>query len=186
MSTTSNPRPAVASSATATPAYTPSVAAPRSNVHDYRANVDRQSREQKSVGNILSFIVYGLVAIFVLGAILAAYGGYAITRQIHQQSLTISDLDSRYGAANQALSAQLKASNDSLTQALTQTQAQITRQEALLVRQQDTINKLSSDADADVAALRQERTARSTEAATLRARLRLLEEQNRSGVSRQQ
>ena len=184
-STPSTSRPSAAASAAA-PVYTPTVSAPRSNVHDYRANVERQSREQKSVGNILSFVVYGLVALFVLGGILAAYGGYTITRQIHQQSLTLSDLDSRYSAANQALTAQLKASNDSLTQALTQTQAQITREETLLVRQQDMINKLSAANEADAASLRQEHTARAAETATLRARLRLLEEQNRSGVGRQQ
>ncbi len=130
-------------------------------------------------------VVYALAACFVFAIVLAAYGGYTITRQIHQQSVTLTDLDSRYNAENKALTDQLKASNDSLTEALSQTQAQLVRQQGLLARQEEMINKLSAEDDANAALLRQERIARAAETATLRARMRSLEDQAR-GASRQQ
>ena len=130
---------------------------------------------------MIAMIVYGLVGVFILGAILAFYGGYVITRQIHQQSVTMTDLDSRYSAENQALTAQLKASNDSLTEALTQTQAQLKREQELILRQQDSINRLTLTADASTAALRQEHQGRIAETANLKARVRILEEQPHFG-----
>jgi chromosome segregation ATPase len=160
-------------------------------VNDYRANVERQSREQKSVGGMIAIIVYTLAGLFVLGGLLAAYGAYTISRQMHQQSVTLTDLDSRYSAETQALTAQLKASNDSLTEALTQAQAQLKRQQELLAReqeqltrQQDVSNKLVTANDAITAALRQERQQRAAETATLRAHVRTLEEQRYSTANR--
>lgn len=131
-------------------------------------------------------VVYGLAGLFVLGALLAGYGAYVITKQLHQQSVTMSDLDSRYSAQNRALTAELKATNDSLTEALTKTQGQLSRQQELLVRQQDSINKVITADDANIAAWRQERQARAAETASLRNRLRNLEDQPRLGpVSRE-
>ncbi len=99
-------RPAAASVAsTARPAAT--------NV-DYRANVERQSREQKSVGSILSYFVYGLIAVFVLGAGLATYGAVIIFRQLHDENTTISDLDARYSAKVGDLNKQLASTQETL------------------------------------------------------------------------
>ena len=182
----STSRPAATPAPVGTAAHAPSVYAPAraASTHDYKANVERQAREQKSVGNVISLVVYALVACFIFAVVLAGYGGYTITRQIHQQSVTLSDLDSRYTAENKALTDQLKASNDSLTQALSQTQAQLVRQQGLAARQEEMINKLSAEDDANASLLRQERIARAAETATLRARMRTLEEQSR-GASRQ-
>ncbi len=127
------------------------------------------------MGDIISIIVYTLVGFVVLGTILAGYGAYVITRQIHKQSMTLSDIDSRYTAENHALALQLQATNDSLARSV----AQIARQQELLNRQQDALNKLANAAEANTAAWREERQARAAEAASMRARIRDLEDEPR-------
>ncbi len=153
----------------AIPASTPRA----STASDFRANIDRQSREQKSVGDVLTYIVYAIGALLVISAALAIYGGYTLSRQIHQQSVTVSDLDARYAAENKTLNAALGATDDALAEA----QAQIHRQEDMITRQQDTINKLVVTNDEIVNALKQERLTRASETANLRARVRSLEDE---------
>jgi hypothetical protein len=155
------------------------------SVVDYRANIERQSREQKSIGGVLSIIVYVLIGFFVISAALAGYGAYVLSRQIQQQSITVSDLDKRYASENAALNANLKTTSDSLIEA----QAQAERQQELIVHQQETINQLiattnklivttnqlTANSTALAASLRQERQARASETAALRARVHVLE-----------
>jgi hypothetical protein len=174
----STPTPS-SSSGAATPAaslsaYRPTTGTtPRtSTASDFRANIDRQKQEQKSVGNVLSYVVYAIGALLILGAALAIYGGYTLSRQIHEQSVTVSDLDTRYAAENKQLTEALGTTNDTLSQA----QAQIRRQEEMIARQQDTINKLVTTNDEIVAALHQERVTRASETSNLRARVRNLED----------
>jgi len=141
------------------------------SVVDYRTNVERQAREQKSVGNLLAYLVYGLIALFVIGSGLAGYGLTVLSKQIAGQSVTISDLDKHYAQANLDLNAKLASTNDTLNQA----QAQINRQQDLIVKQQETINRLLTAMEENAAAVRQERLARAEETASLRARLKDLE-----------
>ena len=176
-------QPASAPRTVSTTVAAPAAASRPGGVSDYRANIDRQSREQKSIGGILNLIVYALIAIFILGAGLAAYGAHVIFRQIHEQSLTVNDLDSRYSAANQQLAAQLKTT----AQAVLELQTQVSRDQELAIKQQDTIGKVQASLATDTEALRQERAARSTETsirisetAALRARLRTLENRESS------
>jgi Skp family chaperone for outer membrane proteins len=174
MKPTPTASPASASSATTLPssAARAATASPRpATTIDYRANVDRQSREQKSVGNILAYAVYALVGFFVISAGLAIYGADVIFKQLHDQSMTVSDLDARYAAANKELNGKLATTQDTLTQA----QAQLTRQQDLILRQQEELNRLIASTNDNIAALKQERQARTQETATLRARLRDLE-----------
>ncbi len=174
---------ATASSATR-PATAPVNSATRSTTAniDYRANVERQSREQKSVGNILSYFVYGLIAVFVFGAGLATYGAVIIFDKLHDESTSISSLDDKYAAKVDGLNKQLASTQDTLTQA----QAQISRQQDLLSKQEEEINQLrtainaSSSASAD--AIHAEAKARAQEAAALRARIRDLE--NKTSIQR--
>lgn len=140
-------------------------------VVDYRTNMERQAREQKSIGGLLSIIVYVLIGFFVLGSSLAGYGIYALSKQLQKQSLTIGELDRHYAAQNQALTEQLKSTMDTLAQA----QAQIGRQQELILRQQEAINKLLTASDATAASLRQERLIRADETSALRGRVRDLE-----------
>jgi TolA-binding protein len=138
---------------------------------DYRANVDRQSREQKSVGNLLAYCVYGLLAVFVLGAALAIYGSVIIFDKLHDQSTSITSLDDKYAAKVTGLDKQLAATQDTLTQA----QAQISRQQELLNKEQEDLNKLLSQVSSDSDELKAERQSRAQETAALRARVRELD-----------
>jgi len=138
---------------------------------DYRANMERQAREQKSVGNILNYVVYGLIGFFVIGALLAGYGTKVIFDRLNDQSATVSDLDARYAAANKDLNAKLAATQETLIQ----TQAQITRQQDLIVKQQEELNRLIAATSDNASALRGEKQARAQETASLRAQVRDLE-----------
>jgi hypothetical protein len=172
-----------ASATGATRAVSTTVAGPAASsrpggVSDYRANIDRQTREQKSIGGILNLAVYALIAIFILGAGLAGYGAHIIFKQLNEQSSTVTDLDSRFSTANDQLTTQLKTTQQSLQQL----QTQADREQDLALKQQDTIAKLQAALTADTEALRQERSARAaessaraSEAAVLRARVRTLE-----------
>jgi hypothetical protein len=173
--------PLPSSSATAAPAARPVSAAatptaPRAAAApiDYRANVERQSREQKSVGSLLSYVVYALIFVFVAGAALAGYGGKVIFDKLHDQSATLSDLDNKYSIANKDLTVRLGAVQDSLTQA----QASINRQQDVINKQQEDINRLLNQITDNVTATKAETRTRAQETAVLRARIRDLEAKN--------
>lgn len=189
-STTTSSSAASSASAQARPAATPAASAaatvrpstttsPRASAPvDYRANVDRQAREQKSVGSILSYVVYGLIAIFLLGAGLAGYGANIIFAKLHDQSATVSELDQKYEAANKILTVNLNTTQESLVQA----QAQITRQQDVINRQQEQLNKLIGTTNDTLAALKVEKQARTQDSAVLRARIKDIEA--REGINR--
>ena len=123
------------------------------------------------MGNILAYVVYGLIGFFVVSAGLAAYGADVIFKQIHDQSVTVSDLDARYAVATKDLNAKLAATQDALTQA----QAQITRQQDLIVKQQEELNRLIAETNDNAGALKAEKQARAQDIAGLRERVRDLE-----------
>jgi Spy/CpxP family protein refolding chaperone len=182
--TTSAASSASSSASTATPVsatrVTTNASAPRAsspNV-DYRANIERQSREQKSAGSILSFIVYGLIAFFVISAALAAYGANVIFAKLHDQSTTVAELDQHYTRLTDDLSAKLSATQDTLAAA----QATITRQQDVITKQGEALNQLLAASNANDAAIKavkseteQEKASRAQETANLRARIKELE-----------
>ncbi len=173
--------PASSSTATTQPLSMPRSAAssPRpATTGDYRANVERQTREQQSVGNILAYLVYALIAFFVVGGGLAVYGADIIFQKLHDQSATVSELDQHYAKVTSDLNTKLAATQDTLTQA----QAQIGRQQDLIVKQQEELNRLIEATNDNAVALKgekqarlQEIQARTQETANLRARVRDLE-----------
>ncbi len=169
---TTSARPAAAATQVSA---APTATRPAATNFDYRANVERQSREQKSVGSILGYFVYSLIAVFLIGAGLATYGSVIIFDKLHDQSTNITSLDDKYSAKVDALNKQLATTQDALTQA----QAQTARQLDLLNKQEEEINQLrtamaaASAASAD--AIHAEAHARSQEAAALRARIREVE-----------
>ena len=176
-SPTSTARPATAATTTAIPISStrqvPPAASRPAGTPDYRANIERQSREQKSVGNLLSYVVYGMIAFFVMAAALAGYGGYVLSQRISDQSVTVSQLDSKYSAANKDLQAKLATTQEALTQA----QAQITRQGDLINKQQDKMNQLITALNDNTKAVTAEKQARTQENNGLRVRVRDLENQ---------
>jgi hypothetical protein len=133
--------------------------------------VERQSREQKSVGDILSVLVYTLIGLFVVGASLSGYGAYVLSKQIQQQSVTVGDLDKRVTDENRVLSDQLKTTMANLSEA----QSVIAREQDMIVKQQEMINKLIAAAQDNAAAIKAERATRADETSSIRARLRDLE-----------
>jgi len=169
-SSTSSPSTSSTTSTAARPATT-ATRAP--SVSDYRSNAERQSREQKSVGDVLSVLVYTLMAVFVLGFSLAGYGAYVITKQLNKQSVTMNDFDKRYASDYTDINSRLTTTQENLTQA----QAEIARQQDLIVKQQDALNKLIAAMDDNTSAIKQERATRAQETANLRSRLKDLEYQ---------
>ncbi|MCC7519194.1 MAG: hypothetical protein IT578_08425 [Verrucomicrobiae bacterium] len=95
-----------------------------SSFSQYQENVKRQSREQKLFGTFLNFFGYVLLAAILLVAGLAAYGGYTLSRQIQQQSLTISEMETRFNAQVASLSDALKQARDATDALEGVTQAQ--------------------------------------------------------------
>ena len=124
------------------------------------------------MGNILSYIVYGLIAFFVISTGLAIYGADVIFKRLNDQSQTVSDLDARYSDANKLLNAKLSVTEDTLTQA----QSQIARQQELIMKQQEDLNRLLTAINDEGNALKVEKQARAQETASLRARVRDLED----------
>jgi hypothetical protein len=172
MTPSASPSPSTSATPTSAPRTTTSAATTRpASVVDYRTNVDRQAREQKSVGGILTILVYSLIFLFVSGACLATYGMYVITKQLNQQSVTMSDFDQRYSSDYKDINSRLVITMDNLTQA----QAQLAKQQDIIVKQQDVITKLLAAADDNAAALKQERATRAQETANIRSRLKDLE-----------
>jgi hypothetical protein len=177
-SSSSTTRPATAPASTGgAPASRPAL----STVNiDYRTNVERQAREQRSVGNILSYFVYGLIAVFILGAGLAIYGSVIIFQQLHDESATISDLDAKYALKVSAVDTQLATTQNSLAEA----QAQIQRQQDLLTKQQEDLNRLLAASSDNASALKAEARARAQDEALLRARIRDLESKTTTTIQR--
>ncbi len=161
------------SAAKASPLTTASTATRPASVVDYRANVERQAREQKSVGGVLSILVYTLIGFFVLFAALAGYGAYVVSVQLHQQSVTVSDLDKHYASEVKDLNVKLATVNDTLALA----QTEIAHEQDLILKQQETITKLTATIQDNATAIRQEKAARAEETSNIRARLRNLEYQ---------
>jgi len=169
-----SPAPSTSAAPTTAAARTAPVASTASrpaSAIDYRSNVDRQAREQKSVGGILTILVYSLIFLFVSGACLATYGMYVITKQLNQQSVTMNDFDQRYSTDYKDINGRLVITMDNLTQA----QATIAKQQEIITKQQEAITKLLAAADENAAALRQERATRAQETANIRSRLKDLE-----------
>jgi len=65
------------------------------SMSDFRRNAERQSKEQKVTGNILSGIAYALLAVILIVASLSAFGGYVMWRQIQSQATTVAQLSDK-------------------------------------------------------------------------------------------
>ncbi len=142
------------------------------SISDFRKNAERQSKEQHAVGNVLTWIGYGLVAAVVLIAAMAALGGYTLKKMIDSQSVSIQQLDDRY-------SVQLAKSQEERTQMRTELDRmaeQLATATNLMAKQQEQLKRTASSADDSAAILK----ARTREIIDLRNRVNRLEG-NRSG-----
>jgi hypothetical protein len=132
-------------------------------VSDYRKNVERQTREQKSFDSVLATVGYSLLAAIVLVAGLAGYGGYVIWQQVQNQASTVRQLDAKY-----------QQETALLRESLVNKQTDIDKLNDLVKRQQESSNRLKAMMDETTAALRAERAQRARETADLQQRLRRL------------
>jgi hypothetical protein len=90
----------------------------------FQQNVQRQSREQKAVGSLLSGVAITLIGGILLVAILAGFGGWILWSQIHKQSVTVAQLESRLSADIQETRKNLEETSSKLETVTVQTQAQ--------------------------------------------------------------
>jgi hypothetical protein len=111
-----------ASSSTAKTQSQPTMSNP--TFSQFQQNVQRQSREQKAVGSLLSGVAAVLIGSIILVGVLALFGGWALHKQIKQQSTTVGQLDKRISGDIQTLTLNLQEANVQIQTLLTQTQAQ--------------------------------------------------------------
>jgi hypothetical protein len=90
----------------------------------FQQNVQRQSREQRAVGSLLSGVAVALLVSIILVAALAGYGVYILSQQIKQQSATVAQLDSKMSANFELLQTSLKETASAVDTLNSQTQAQ--------------------------------------------------------------
>ncbi len=65
---------------------------PTTPLSSYTKNIERQSREQKAVGTLLSGVGLSLLVVVTFVALCAGFGGYVLYKQIRNQSVTIENL----------------------------------------------------------------------------------------------
>lgn len=69
---------------------------PMSNTFSqYQQNVQRQAKEQKAVGSVLSSAAIILAAFILIVGILAGFGGWVLWRAIQNQSTTVAQLQTK-------------------------------------------------------------------------------------------
>lgn len=84
---------------------------------DGKRNIERQTREQRTVNQVLSGITLTIICGIVLVGALAGTGGYVLFKQINQQSVTISDLENNSNMRLAALEERLLIKHAELTEA---------------------------------------------------------------------
>jgi hypothetical protein len=106
-------------------------------IDDFRRNAERQSKEQKTFGNVLATITYSILIAFVLVTALAGYGGYILLKRIRTQETSLAELDHRYEAELVATKEDLKRTSNFAQQLqgdLARQQEQISRLGALAAK----------------------------------------------------
>ncbi len=116
---------------------------------DYKGNVERQAKEQKSFGSVLSIVVYVLLAFVVTTAGLAGYGLYILKEQVSGQASTIHQLQDDEKVTTDALASRI----GTLEQQLKDSQAQVDRQNEVLQQQEQKVNQILSDLHTEAALL---------------------------------
>jgi hypothetical protein len=90
----------------------------------FQQNVQRQAREQKAVGSILSGVVVVIFSLIIICAGLAGYGGYILHKQIGEQSVSIDQLETKMVANVDLLQSSLKETVAAVDALNAQSQAQ--------------------------------------------------------------
>jgi hypothetical protein len=156
-------------SSTAAPVY-PTPTHPKSMpvqtpaISEFRKNVERQTREQKAVGDVMSWVGYSLLGGLIIVALMAGFGGYTLYHMIQDQSVTVAQFEAKYESETAALRQNIK----DLQQELTQTRS-------LTSRQQEQITRLSSRADEAAAIIKTQKQIIDRDMTELKGRVRRIE-----------
>ncbi len=135
-----------------------------STITDFKRNVDQQKKEQKSFGNVLATITYGILIFLILVTGLAGYGAYQFWLRLNDQATTIASLDQKYDADVTGINEDLKRSKE-----------EIEKIDADLARQQEQISVLRATLDKAVYDARADRAAHARDVAALQKRVGDLE-----------
>jgi septal ring factor EnvC (AmiA/AmiB activator) len=127
-------------------------------INDFKKNAERQTREQRSTGSLLSILVWTVLAGLLLVAGLAVYGGYVLSSQIKDQALTVQQLQSKTDSEIADLRDDLNRTRTALADVVN-----------AVNKQQDRINKLAQSNEEAQATIRSERALRQTMERRLRA-----------------
>jgi hypothetical protein len=128
------------------------------SINDFKRNAERQTREQRTAGSLLSIIVWVVVGGLFLVAGLAAYGGYVLSSQIKNQAVTV-----------QQLQAKTEQDNADLREDLNRTRSALADVVNAVNKQQDRLNRLSVSLEETQAVVRAEKTNRQNLERRLRA-----------------
>ncbi|MDK3157179.1 hypothetical protein QPK87_11400 [Kamptonema cortianum] len=88
---------------------------PFTSTSNYARNVERQSKEQKSMNTILSGVGLFLLILVVLFGATAGFGGYVLWKEIQNQQVTVGRLDEKYAAAVSGLDGKLAGAGQEIS-----------------------------------------------------------------------
>ena len=153
--------PTSGSSSTYTRGGSAPAASAQPGVNEFRRNADRQSREQQSVGSLLSIVGFSLLFGLLLVAGLAGYGGYVLYEQIKQNSATIAEAERNLRAETDTLRGQIKVLERAQSEA-----------ERIAREQQEVLTKLTMKTDEILVAIRNDSRARTKEIGDIREEIK--------------
>jgi uncharacterized protein HemX len=118
----------------------------------FQQNVQRQSREQRAVGSLLSGIAAILLGSIVLVALLAAIGGWVLYGQIRDQSVTVQQLNENFSRDIRDLRTSLVESKNIVEKFAEQTRIQFQAQKQQISSLQTQVDELRTQSRKDRAA----------------------------------
>lgn len=123
------------------------------SMSDFRRNAERQSKEQKSTGTILSGIAYGLIAAILLVASLSAFGGFVMWRQIQNNATTVAQVNDKLNAEVAALREEAAEARKATDEVIKRQQEQINRLTAVTEQQRGAFVAEQKKRDREIQAL---------------------------------
>ncbi|MDD2708269.1 MAG: hypothetical protein PHV34_09690 [Verrucomicrobiae bacterium] len=115
-----------------------------SSFTQFQQNVQRQSREQKAVGSLLSGVAAILIGGIVLVGTLALVGGWVLWGQINDQSRTVAQLDAKVSGDITNLQNSLRETVAIVEKLAAQNQAQFQAQKQQVTTLQHQVDDIKS------------------------------------------
>ncbi|MBW6415036.1 hypothetical protein KZZ20_05850 [Methylacidiphilum fumariolicum] len=118
-----------------------------SPVNHLKKTIEKQSKEQRSIQNILTVFLVGFIFFFSIVIILAVYGGMVIFKKIHAQDSLITDVDRKVNNRIERMASQVSKQEkdiEELETSLNQIHSYLTDTEKELSKTKDQIETLES------------------------------------------